>query len=625
MSFYNNQTASYNSYVPTPQAAQYQQSGQYAQPAPQNQLAQQQYHPAQNQQQMQYPPQALPSNQQSMQYYMAPPSHPPHYSQAWPVNQAQMQFSQQPQMQYPPQMQCPPQPQMQCPPQMHYQPQTQTHYPPQPQPSHVPPQYTQPAPSHPSQYPPAPQAAQTVNDANQSVEPAEVKQMGDVVIAEMKKTKSVPVGDEYCEWITGTDGEPVMRCWLCDVICNSGIMQASHCQGKKHKKNKAEVRGMPIDKLRAKIAKTAKPLPKNVGRCKLCDVDFPTEAQRKSHMNGKKHKENVRLRDEGREHEIQKHKRKKGFYTSYDRLPASTQQNYELSRRAKSKTPRSVQPCLDDPYVVQRNGVRGCVLCDVTFNSAVMEASHIGGKWHKFAANAWKGHPEMNPQCKPLTDQLTTMPVGYFDSLNKLRPEIQENVERGLRATANTSRVCTSVPQQQQHAAHTQEEKEAAHGTEADHLITATETAPPVQGDLISANQLPWDDIDSVTIVELFKKAAKNYVKQQPHKPTRYDNGNAPSNGSQTKRQSPPPPPPPQPVPHAHQNQGYQQQTQAPMQYRSQAGRRGRYAPQQMQRTSPAFNTASQAAPRHGANKEQLSTQLPPPSRRASFAAITKR
>merc|ERR1719295_2104998 len=169
-----------------------------------------------------------------------------------------------------------------------------------------------------------------------------------------------------------------------------------------------EMRGTPIAELR-KNAQSDTKVPVKIGRCELCGVDFPTEAQRKSHMNGMKHKENVRLRDEGRTSEIKKHKPKRHYYSSFNRLAPTFRQNVERGMRqnAMLKEDRSLSLSsgnlsgatsalcpvalpthlpLADPYVEELNGVRRCTLCDVTFSSAIMEASHIQGDQHKLAA-----------------------------------------------------------------------------------------------------------------------------------------------------------------------------------------------------------------------------------------------
>merc|ERR1719295_1185893 len=93
-----------------------------------------------------------------------------------------------------------------------------------------------------------------------------------------------------------------------------------------------EMRGTPIAELRKKAQGNTK-VPVKIERCELCGVDFPTEAQRKSHMNGMKHKENVRLRDEGRTSEIKKHKPKRHYYTSFNKLTPTFRHNVEQGMR----------------------------------------------------------------------------------------------------------------------------------------------------------------------------------------------------------------------------------------------------------------------------------------------------
>merc|ERR1719192_1443884 len=104
---------------------------------------------------------------------------------------------------------------------------------------------------------------------------------------EAPKTPKTPKpGDIYVDEIKH-DGKPLRFCFLCDIPFNSATMEASHCQGKKHKKKMAETRGQSIASIRANskfYGRDRTALPTNVGHCHLCDVGFPTEHQRESHM-----------------------------------------------------------------------------------------------------------------------------------------------------------------------------------------------------------------------------------------------------------------------------------------------------------------------------------------------------
>jgi len=323
-------------------------------------------------------------------------------------------------------------------------------------------------------------------------------------------------GDAYVEEVPGADGKPVRHCFLCDVVFNSAIMEASHCQGKKHKKKMGETRGQSIDAIRANSKfhrrdQKKEAIPKMHGRCDLCGVDFPTAAQETSHMQGKKHKENVRLRAEGKTHEIKKHRPKSNYFNSYNKLAPSCRQAVEHGMRINAKLKnssrgRSMSPGLGspgtptgspgmnarcpvvvplaDPYVEEWRGIRRCTLCDVTFNSAIMEASHIQGNRHKLAASAWAGDPRLNPERKPMPTEFkmagrcATCDVdfpteaqrashmtskshkenvrlegagqplkkrkktkGYYSSFARLPPSCQQNVEHGLRIIAKTDHI----------------------------------------------------------------------------------------------------------------------------------------------------------------------------------------
>jgi len=297
-----------------------------------------------------------------------------------------------------------------------------------------------------------------------------IARMANDVIGIVEVSSTSKPDDVYVDEIPGNDGKPVRFCFLCDVVFNSAIMEVSHCQGKKHKKKMTETCGQSIDAIRANSKyhrHGREALLANFGRCDICGVDYPTATQEQTHLKSKRHKKNVRLAQEGKTHEIEKHKPKRGYMKSYNKLAPSCRQSIEHGMRMKAKCCPLAVP-LEDPYVEERNGVRGCTLCSVIFNSAIMEASHIQGNRHKEKASAWNGDPMDNPKREPLrvppgygahkknkarldanqpvNERKRKKPKGYYNSYARLPTNFQVNVEYGMRVISKASRHGSSMP-----------------------------------------------------------------------------------------------------------------------------------------------------------------------------------
>lgn len=149
-------------------------------------------------------------------------------------------------------------------------------------------------------------------------------------MADAEEKQALPPYDPFVK-----GDEDNRQCVLCDKgPFNSAIMELSHIQSKQHKLNKKIAATLPAHAQR--ILGSIRPAPAKYGRCDVCDIDYPTEAQSKSHPAGKLHKENVRLQERGLS--PRKGKKKKAYATTYNRLAPNLRHDYE--RQARMLSPK---------------------------------------------------------------------------------------------------------------------------------------------------------------------------------------------------------------------------------------------------------------------------------------------
>jgi len=162
-------------------------------------------------------------------------------------------------------------------------------------------------------------------------------------MADAEEKQGLAPHDRYIE-----GPEDNRQCILCPKgPFTSSAMETSHIQGKEHQQNKAWADNLPAH-VRQRLLGSIQPAPRPYGRCDVCDVPYPTEAQSKSHLAGKKHKENERLHRLGLP--IKKQKKKNKYNTALSRRPPSFRHNYERKMRESASPKVALKSGYADQY-----------------------------------------------------------------------------------------------------------------------------------------------------------------------------------------------------------------------------------------------------------------------------------
>lgn len=198
---------------------------------------------------------------------------------------------------------------------------------------------------------------------NQSVETVDVRSVVNDALEEeydeedkedvdhFKILRDGNAGEEFAKYAatTGFKESPII-CLLCKVPFTSRVMETSHFEEERHFWAKEEdplealrIEHMSREEKNAEGRKIARDI--NVpgsmgnfmGRCNVCDVDFPTTAQMETHLAGKKHRNNERLVNEGKQ-PIKSKKKTRGYYDSYNRLDDDRKHDYEWVTRERASS-----------------------------------------------------------------------------------------------------------------------------------------------------------------------------------------------------------------------------------------------------------------------------------------------
>ncbi|KAH0450509.1 hypothetical protein IEQ34_021201 [Dendrobium chrysotoxum] len=196
----------------------------------------------------------------------------------------------------------------------------------------------------------------------------------------------------------GASADEVRVCRICNVVCNSAKVFASHLAGEKHALNALKALGpnypTMVPKVMAhlkqmKYAKKSVPnkiaglgytaAPKIVENfsCEVCKIECSSQETFNTHKMGKKHKANLQ--------KLQEKITPKPSATSKKNISAGLDQTTNVEGVKKpSSTKEDLQTKKDK--VVQggaaKKAIMICSLCDVVCNSKAVYDSHISGKKH---------------------------------------------------------------------------------------------------------------------------------------------------------------------------------------------------------------------------------------------------
>jgi len=97
-------------------------------------------------------------------------------------------------------------------------------------------------------------------------------------------------------WIIESPETKKRTCTLCEVEFSSAFIELSHIQGRRHKQNvKNKARGVRLIKPKPQKKRKSRPAPR-FGRCEICDKTFTSLLMKKNHIVGKIHKRNCKAK-----------------------------------------------------------------------------------------------------------------------------------------------------------------------------------------------------------------------------------------------------------------------------------------------------------------------------------------
>lgn len=223
-----------------------------------------------------------------------------------------------------------------------------------------------------------------------------LKMHSNILDLEEKKQKVIEGGASAAE---------VRVCTICNVVCNSNKVFASHLAGEKHAlkaygpnyrtmvpKIKAHLKQMnyakksipkPLNKIQSSVFNPA-PKPVQTFFCEVCKIDCNGQETLNTHKMGKKHKGNLQ--------KLQQKITPKPSASSSDKNISSGEDQTTTNAEAVKKTPPAKESLQTKKEKVVKGGAAEeaiivCALCDVVCNSKAVYESHIAGKKHLYLIN----------------------------------------------------------------------------------------------------------------------------------------------------------------------------------------------------------------------------------------------